>query len=756
MKKKRWAIWICCVLALALAACQPRVPGKDGTTDTERILFGGNADYSLVYPSGASDGLKEQVSGLRKTVQALTGGRAETVSDDDAKHPEQDFEILIGLTGRSESRQGYDAVNPSGYRVEWIGNKLVLSGSSDYFVGMAIRELQASWQVADGKITCRRSLSLSGDGAGQVTALLNENGMSNYRLVLPDDMPKTQRSIVTEFISDYRDIFGVRLQIDYASSAPTSEYEILVGSTGRAESNAVIQNLGIFGYRIEMVGSRLVVGAVSEDMLARAFSDLCVHLRAVKSGTYKGEYFMNSDYSAQKTTGTWENDIPTPDFGALTALYDAGDGTFVATYGEVSSEGYQAYIEKLKGSGYALADEYSLGGNLYKLLCAKSASVYVSRIASTSDMKVYMEKAGTAIYPDRSAPAAGGETAPVFWQLMSDYKGSGHNGGMSYVLKLSDGSFLVVDGGYQTEAEAKQLYDVLVANTPVGQKPVITAWFITHLHNDHYGCLLKFAEQYSDSVDVKGFYYNFAKTAIVSVSVLPKVTAAMSRWKNAVQYNKLHTGMCIPFAGAEAAVICTHEDYYPLTPYSENDTSLVIRLTVAGQRIMLLADAARAESMVMSATIPQSELKCDIVQIAHHGYEGCLRDLYEKIGAETAFWPMSIYGYKTDTVKNVFETWMKKGTSEKYAYPNSYLISSNSSIKKFFVDGAGTVSIALPYTPEGERLPDYRRIYAEIEQQESVNEMNKRRKLYEDQIVGTVLCGHDGDRHTFRLQKRAE
>ena len=721
MKKKRSAIGTCCVLALALAACQPRVPGKNDPTDTERILFGGNADYSLVYPSGASDGLKEQVSGLRKTVQALTGGRAETVSDDDAKHPEQDLEILIGLTGRSESRQGYDAVNPSGYRVEWIGNKLVLSGSSDYFVGMAIRELQASWQVADGKITCRRSLSLSGDGAGQVTALLNENGMSNYRLVLPDDMPKTQRSIVTEFISDYRDIFGVRLQIDYASSAPTSEYEILVGCTGRAESNAVIQNLGIFDYRIEMVGSRLVVGAVSEDMLARAFSDLCVHLRAVKSGTYKGEYFMNSDYSAQKTTGTWENDIPTPDFGTLTALYDAGDGTFVATYGEVSSEDYQAYIEKLKGNGYALVDEYSLGDNLYKLLHAESASVYVSRIASTSDMKVYMEKAGTAIYPDRSAPVAGGETAPVFWQLMSDYKGSGHNGGMSYVLKLSDGSFLVVDGGYQTEAEAKQLYDVLVANTPVGQKPVITAWFITHLHNDHYGCLLKFAEQYSDSVDVKGFYYNFAKTAIVSVPVLPKVTAAMSRWKNAVQYNKLHTGMCIPFAGAEATVICTHEDYYPLTPYSENDTSLVIRLTVAGQRIMLLADAARAESMVMSATIPQSELKCDIVQIAHHGYEGCLRDLYEKIGAETAFWPMSIYGYKTDTVKNVFETWMQRGTSEKYAYPNNYLI-GNSTIKKFFVAGAGTVSIVLPYTPEGERLPDYRKIYKEIEQRESVNE----------------------------------
>ena len=89
---------------------------------------------------------------------------------------------------------------------------------------------------------------------------------------------------------------------------------------------------------------------------------------------------------------------------------------------------------------------------------------------------------------------------------------------------------------------------------------MITAWFITHLHNDHYGCLLKFAELYRDSVDVKGFYYNFAKTAIVSVSVLPKVTAAMSRWKDAVQYNKLHTGMHIPFAGAEAAVICTHED----------------------------------------------------------------------------------------------------------------------------------------------------------------------------------------------------
>lgn len=65
---------------------------------------------------------------------------------------------------------------------------------------------------------------------------------------------------------------------------------------------------------------------------------------------------------------------------------------------------------------------------------------------------------------------------------------------MSYVIRLADGTFIVVDGGYATNREADGLYELLMANTADGKQPVISAWFITHLHYDHYGCLKKFTE----------------------------------------------------------------------------------------------------------------------------------------------------------------------------------------------------------------------------------------------------------------------
>ena len=128
---------------------------------------------------------------------------------------------------------------------------------------------------------------------------------------------------------------------------------------------------------------------------------------------------------------------------------------------------------------------------------------------------------------------------------------------MCYVLRLTDGSFMIIDSGYNTDAEAENLYNLLRENTPDGQKPVISAWFITHLHNDHFGGLIRFATKYSGDVDVKAFYYNFPTDSVSSSSnpvdtgSAGSVEAAMKKWKNAKRYDTMHSGMRLGFAGAK-------------------------------------------------------------------------------------------------------------------------------------------------------------------------------------------------------------
>ena len=712
--KKRILCALLCIPLLLLGSCKK---DGDGNTETENFISlftGADTDYTVVYPEKATADLKASVTALCDAVEAVTGKKPQAVSEGAANYTETAKEIVVGNTSRAASAQAL-AKAPRGYCLEWSGEKLVIAGANDYLIERAVGELTASWKSDAGIISVSEKLSVVNDGAELVTSLLDGNGELRYRLILPKNSSDDVANAINKLKEAFNYVTGKTPSQSFAGALSDTEYEILIGDTGRDESKALYGELGYLKYQIKMVGKRIVIGATGDATMVKALEALSRDVTKLASSSYNGEYLMNNDYNKEEALLPWLETVPTVGAGTFGGVYDAADGTYVMSHTDIEKADYEAYIQRLKSEGYTLTQSYTLGNNLYSLMDSSSTCVYVSYLAEVGEIRVYAEKAGNAKYPAQAEATKGGSVTPAMWQLMTDFQGSKHNSGNSYVLQLTDGSFIVMDGGYATEAEAKQLYDTLVSNTPAGQKPVISAWFITHLHNDHYGCLLKFADKYSSKVDVKAFAYNYTLNPIgsSSVSAVPTINAAMKKWSGAVHYNKLHSGMSWGFADAKISVICTQEDVYPMTPYDANDTCLVLRADIGGQRIMFLADACESQSRVMSRNIAASELKSDIVTVAHHGYEGCLTDLYKKIDAHTAFWPMAIYGYKMDTVENVFETWMKKGYTSRYNYANGYLI-NESNIKKFFVSGAGTVKIELPYTPTGDRLPDYKAIFEEI------------------------------------------
>ncbi len=715
--KKRLLCFLLCIPMLLLSACDKgNIPDNTADNTADLTLFANtDADYSIVYPANATDELKALVTFLRDSAEDITGKRPKAYVDNSEKNPEAVKEILIGSTSRAQSQQSFDAIGNCGYRVEWIGEKLVITGSNDYFLRLAVNELTKGWKAENNTVTLSETLMLTLDGTNLVTSLLDESGAFRYKLVLPKNGSEAVTTAINALRDTIKEITGKRPDQVFAGSASDTEYEILIGDTGRAESEAIHEQISYFNYRIAMSGKRIVVAARMENNLVTALEMLTQDIRKLAQASYSGDYLMNNDYSKEEVLFPWAEGLPATSVGSFNGIYDAADGTFVISHRNIQKNDYQDYLTKLTKTGFEQIETYALGNNQYALMNSEESCVYVSYLAMTGEMRIYAEKAGNATYPSVKEATKGGDQTPAVWQLMTDFKGSGHNSGNSYVLQLTDGSFIIMDGGYNTNAEADQLYKVLSENTPTGQKPVIAAWFITHLHNDHYGALLNFSKRYSSRVEVKSFVYNYTLNKIGSsaVTAVESIDTAMKKWSNAKHYNKIHSGMTMGFADSKATIICTQEDVYPNTPYDANDTCLVVRMDIGGQRIMFLADACASQSRVMSSTIPVSELKSDIVQIAHHGYEGCLVDLYQKIDAKTAFWPMAIYGYKMDTVENVFETWMKKGNTGKYAYANSYLI-NQSGIQKFFVSGAGTVKLELPYTPTGDRLPDYKAIFNEI------------------------------------------
>ena len=288
---------------------------------------------------------------------------------------------------------------------------------------------------------------------------------------------------------------------------------------------------------------------------------------------------------------------------------------------------------------------------------------------------------------------------------------------MSYVFRGTNGEFFILDGGYETETEADRIYTLLRENTPAGQTPVIAGWYLSHLHGDHYGAMLAFSEKYASEIPVRAFYYHFSQRAgdVQWLSDIKRsVETAMGRWGDAVRYGNLHTGLGFTVAGIRVDVLFTQEDLLPTLTDDLNETSTVIRVTAGGQRLLFLADMGRLTAERMLAELPASELKSDIVQVAHHGYEGASLAFYQTVNPETVLWPMNIVGWQesgyASVPQNVFGFWYRMSPTDAYPFGNRWLVDS-ASVKKILVSGFGTAEIPLPFTPEGEKLGDFQDYY---------------------------------------------
>ena len=395
-------------------------------------------------------------------------------------------------------------------------------------------------------------------------------------------------------------------------------------------------------------------------------------------------------------------------------------------YTGVSYSNYTDYIQTLtEEDGYSyMTPEYNADGCYYSLLDNGTTTVFVSFLRSISGtdkgrLRVFVQASGTPYHTESEAQTAS-VCEPMLWQLDVDNTG-GDNGGMSYVIRLTDGTFVIIDGGYNTADEANNLYSILANNNPLSGRPVISAWFITHLHIDHYGVLESFADRYLNDVSVKGFYYNFPSELIgdISGTNAANVEAKMKRWKGATLYSKIHSGMVMGFAGATVEVLATHEDvkqsYYSglLSSLNENgfdgdgnNTSTVLRFNIAGQKIMFLADAENGVSYALTGTYTSSFLKSDIMQMAHHGFnDGVKSALVEAIDPDVVLWPMDIIKYDNGVISSNYTNTF----GEKYELTDDSDITEAKKASEI-IPAYKNEALSLPYTKNtlySGKTPDY-------------------------------------------------
>ncbi len=220
------------------------------------------------------------------------------------------------------------------------------------------------------------------------------------------------------------------------------------------------------------------------------------------------------------------------------------------------------------------------------------------------------------------------------WQIAQ--RGPGQN--MSYVFETPEGSVAVLDGGDYCEGDGRYLYDFLRK-----LNGTVNTWMFTHGHEDHIGAILWMFENIPDfNLQINRICFHFPPTEWFgglegggTMSYVDRFQRQIETRKIPVQ--KVYTGDTIYFGGISADVLSDPSNYLSYTT-EINSSTVVWKIHYPKCDILFLGDLSVEGQNDLLKKINPSQLKCDVVQVSHHGQNGVDRNFYRLVSAKHCLW----------------------------------------------------------------------------------------------------------------------
>ena len=743
MKKRVFSIFLCLTLLLGtvslFASCKKTT--GDPVVD-KKVLAVDLSTYAIVQDAELSVDLKNQIANVATQLSAVTGVPFRPQVDQEAEPVETpELEILIGNTKRVETEKAMKDAGKFGWVIRVFGNKIVIAGTTDFLTRVALAYFAENYinatAVQGTVMSLNKKVAVKNIESFALLEGSEEDGIGAFSVVYDSRCDATEGSadFGTEPSGDtvdYPVTISTKIRNDLAKAAnirpngfkpktdaeEATTNEILVGNVDRPEMQAILATLGSDEYSIVAKDGKIFLAAWNDITLKRAYA---LFQSMVKESTVTDENGNEVVMIPVKfeikmaVSGSWVTEFPRPETEGLKLIttQDVSDGSHLYVYGGegVSLEAYRAYCEKLtankyvmygpetniEGSYFATYINYSTGINLrvsyYAYAHAEEQDVdnFVESIRIVANTTDKVSTPDTDYFNPKQAYVKMNET--MITSLKLDYKAGEF--GMSYVITLEDGTFIVYDGGGISGGNTSQhtiLWGVLTdlykatheGAEPDSSNPIhIRAWILTHEHMDHYMIFTKFCETYGKDAKLRFdmLLANFASdTECINVynpesyvetnleSLQDKVTDRDGDGKG-FDYVKIHTGEVYYMANAKMEVLYTHEDIWPQRMYYFNNSSSIFRITLdstngkgvvdKSHTTVWLGDLERVGSKCLRAMYGET-LDADHVQVAHHGWNGVETELYQLIAPEVVWWPAVNTVYTQNALNPDATAWYKK------------------------------------------------------------------------------------------------
>ena len=513
--------------------------------------------------------------------------------------------------------------------------------------------------------------------ADTVPAELNivTDGKATFKLVRDEDADASGMEVAQARIimNQVKDLTGATMGlgtdwVKRGSELDSTTYEILIGMTAYPETAEVVSSLGYGDWAVRLVGNKIVVFGFDSTSLSKATTKLVTLLKDGVSEDGKSITLNSADLNVNGTESEQLSALPGYEGGVFYSYYAAGANCDEIIINETNLDQYNAYLKKLDGAGFTCYTTNEIAGNHF-------ATYTNDKYTVTAGYYAYETAARLLIEP--LAPAVGLKEENVYTRVttseivmmgmeLSKSDGTYTSNGLSVVIRLTDGRFIVVDGGHSNASVAKEVGETLYEHSAeyrkAGEVPVVAAWIVTHAHGDHYGALINHYASMG-KIKVERFLVNFLSEAERQKSM--NSTTYGKNWSNDgagytkmptvakyfdAEIHQVHVGQVYYLADLKMEILYTIESFAPKTCNALNTTSTVMRMEFDGKTDYLSTGDATGYGMEICADMYGDYIQSDIVQVCHHGYstwgdDAGMIEAYKVVNAPTVLWPQGLHAY---------------------------------------------------------------------------------------------------------------